>query len=129
MTAIPAPEQPEWRMIKKIGILFGALASVIAVLGGAVYGIWILAITFSAITGGIADLQQKGLDRDKKVEAVKAALEDPGTGINKTLSDHWRVIQQTQSDVASIKTGIGTLANQLSDFAEKATGTPPKPRK
>jgi hypothetical protein len=105
-------------MLKRIVLLLTIVTMGSGIIGSVVYGIWTVSGYLGNIDHSIQELTKSGDERDKKVLAVKTALEDPNSPVNKTLSDHGKGIADLRSDLGDIK-------NQLTEFEIKSTGTAP----
>jgi hypothetical protein len=121
-TAAADGRNPEWTpMLKRILLLLTIVATGGGIICSVFYGIWTTASYLSNIDHSIQELTKSGESRDQKVLAVKNALEDPNSPVNKTLAEHGKGINDLRSDIGDIK-------DQLTGFEIKSTGSAPASR-
>ena len=127
MTTVTAGgHDPEWTpMLKRTLLILTVIATGGGIIAAIVSGIFVIATWLSNIDHSVQELTKSGESRDKAVSAVAKSIDDPDTGIKKTLANHWEIIQATKT---SVDTGLSNLQKQISDFEFKTTGTPSAPR-
>lgn len=108
-------------MLKRIVLLLTIVTMGGGIIGSVVFGIWTVSGYLGNIDHSIQELTKSGDERDKKVLAVKNALEDPNSPVNKTLAEHGKGINDLRSDIGDIK-------DQLTGFEIKSTGSAPASR-